>query len=152
HLVEGRGWTGELAMKAADGSEVHIWQTLTPELDEEGVLRRISSVGRDVTARLKLEAELSHQASHDSLTGLPNRSRLLELLEDHLSGPTGPARRAGDPTGPEAAVLFLDLDRFKTVNDSLGHDAGDELLREVALRISSAIRPEDTVARLGGDE
>ena len=99
---------------------------------------------RDVTARKALENELRHQAFHDGLTGLANRA----LFEEHLVQALARARRHQQPV----AVLFLDLDDFKTINDSLGHEAGDELLRAVAIRIASVVRAEDTAARLGGDE
>jgi diguanylate cyclase (GGDEF)-like protein len=99
---------------------------------------------RDVTARQALEDELRHQAFHDGLTGLANRA----LFEEHLVQALARARRHGQPV----AVLFLDLDDFKTINDSLGHEAGDALLREAAIRIASAVRADDTAARLGGDE
>jgi diguanylate cyclase (GGDEF)-like protein len=95
-------------------------------------------------ARLALEDELRHQAFHDSLTGLPNR----RLFEDRLVHALARARRRSEP----AAILFLDIDDFKTINDSLGHEAGDELLRAVAIRIAEAVRTSDTAARLGGDE
>jgi diguanylate cyclase (GGDEF)-like protein/PAS domain S-box-containing protein len=99
---------------------------------------------RDITARQALEEELRHQAFHDGLTGLANRA----LFEEHLAQALARARRHHQPV----TVLFLDLDDFKTINDSLGHEAGDELLRAVAIRIASAVRAEDTAARLGGDE
>jgi diguanylate cyclase (GGDEF)-like protein len=99
---------------------------------------------RDVTSRKALENELRHQAFHDALTGLANRA----LFEDRLAHALARARRDGQ----RLAVLFLDVDDFKTINDSLGHDAGDELLRAVALRIAGLVRAGDTAARLGGDE
>lgn len=99
----------------------------------------------DVTERRSREARLAHQATHDPLTGLPNRA----LLEDRLLQVD--ARRARGAPG-ELAVLFVDLDGFKTINDTLGHAAGDEVLREVAHRLVSTLRPGDTVARVGGDE
>jgi diguanylate cyclase (GGDEF)-like protein len=89
---------------------------------------------------------LQHDALHDALTGLPNRTLFIDRLEQALRR----ARRGGPHAN--AAVLFLDLDRFKVVNDSLGHHAGDELLQSVALRLDAALRPGDTVARMGGDE
>jgi diguanylate cyclase (GGDEF)-like protein/PAS domain S-box-containing protein len=95
----------------------------------------------DVTDRLAFEARLEHQANHDPLTGLPNRKRLADHVVDRfVAGSTG------------LACLFLDLDNFKVVNDSLGHAAGDELLVEVAGRLRAAVRPGDVVARFGGDE
>jgi diguanylate cyclase (GGDEF)-like protein len=95
--------------------------------------------------RLRAEQRLTHQAMHDALTGLPNRLHLLDRLQDALAL----AKREG---GPVFAVLFLDLDRFKLVNDSIGHAAGDRMLVEVAKRIVSMAGTEDVVARLGGDE
>ncbi len=98
-----------------------------------------------ILVRERVENKLKHEAMHDALTGLPNRNQLLATLQQTL------ARYRRDP-GQEFAVLFLDLDRFKVVNDSVGHLVGDELLKEAARRISHCIRAPDSVARLGGDE
>ncbi len=98
----------------------------------------------DITERKRMESELLHQALHDSLTGLPNRALLSDRLEQALNG----TRRQGSQLG----VIFLDVDYFKVINDSLGHSAGDELLVQAVGRISSVLRPGDTVARFGGDE
>ena len=106
---------------------------------------RIAGSLTDITARRKAQEQLIYDAHHDPLTGLPNRTLLLERLDEaiHLNQ---------RHSGANFAVLFLDLDRFKTINDSLGHRAGDRLLIEVARRLQQCTRSEDTVARLGGDE
>jgi diguanylate cyclase (GGDEF)-like protein/PAS domain S-box-containing protein len=139
---EGHSWSGELTMVRHDGVEVTVQQDLNPELDPDGEVVRVSAMGRDVTERRRIESLLTHRATHDALTGLANRTALLDALEAILGI---------EPPAP-AALLFLDLDRFKLINDRLGHDAGDELLRQVGDRIRSVTRPDDLVARLGGDE
>ncbi len=143
-LLRGEAWSGELVMRSRTGEDHHVWQTVAGEFDSTGVLVRVSAMGRDVTDRRLAEDELAHQATHDPLTGLPNRSLLLNHLELAI------ARSERDAT--LVGLLFLDLDRFKSVNDNRGHDVGDELLRQVSQRISGVLRPSDTVARLGGDE
>jgi diguanylate cyclase (GGDEF)-like protein/PAS domain S-box-containing protein len=127
----------------ADGDWRHL-ETIADIRLADPDLQGIVLSMRDVTARQALEDELRHQAFHDGLTGLANRA----LFEEHLVQGLARARRHRQPV----AVLFLDLDDFKTINDSLGHEAGDALLREAAIRIASAVRAEDTAARLGGDE
>lgn len=97
-----------------------------------------------VAQQRAMQEQLEHRAFHDGLTGLPNRSRFLQLLEESLARPA--------PADERAAVLFVDLDRFKPVNDSLGHDAGNELLIAVSNRLSGAVKQGDVVARIGGDE
>ncbi len=127
----------------ASGEWRHLEVIADNRLDDPAVEGIVLSM-RDVTSRKALEDELRHQAFHDALTGLANRA----LFEDHLVQALARARRHREPV----AVLFLDLDDFKTINDSLGHQAGDELLRAVAIRIAGVVRAHDTAARLGGDE
>jgi len=110
---------------------------------EDGGDEYFLAIVRDLTERVEAERRLRQLATHDSLTGLPNRTLLHERLQQMLDG-------CG--SGETVAVLFLDLDRFKEVNDSFGHDLGDALLCEVAARLRAVLRPEDTIARLGGDE
>jgi diguanylate cyclase (GGDEF)-like protein/PAS domain S-box-containing protein len=121
----------------------HVEASVT-DLRQDRWVRGVVLNGRDVTERIKLEEQLTHQAFHDNLTGLANRA----LFRDRLDHALARAARAND----EVAVLLVDLDGFKQVNDTLGHDAGDELLREVARRFESVVRASDTVARFGGDE
>ncbi|MHB1533450.1 MAG: putative bifunctional diguanylate cyclase/phosphodiesterase [Acidimicrobiales bacterium] len=112
----------------------------------DGTVVSWSGTVQDITERKAAEAVISFQANHDALTQLPNRARFLECLTDALDR----CRRADRPGG--VAVLFLDLDRFKWLNDSLGHAAGDRVLTELARRLVSVTRPSDTVSRFGGDE
>jgi diguanylate cyclase (GGDEF)-like protein/PAS domain S-box-containing protein len=143
-LLSGSVWSGELDMRTQDGRILRVWQNMVGELDDDGRLHAVSSVGRDVTERRREAEELTYQATHDPLTDLPNRALLLDELDDAIATAREHHRLV--------ALLFLDLDRFKVVNDSLGHDAGDELLVESARRIAAVLRPGDLVARLGGDE
>jgi diguanylate cyclase (GGDEF)-like protein/PAS domain S-box-containing protein len=114
------------------------------DLREDRRIRGVVLNARDVTERVRLEDELTRQAFHDGLTGLANRG----LFRDRLDQALARSERSREPL----AVLLVDLDGFKQVNDSLGHDAGDELLRDVARRFDALVRSNDTLARLGGDE
>jgi diguanylate cyclase (GGDEF)-like protein/PAS domain S-box-containing protein len=127
-----------------DGYEVFIEDSVAPIRDREGQVTGAVIVFRDVTATRMLEEQLTHSAEHDFLTGLPNRM----LLKDRVSQAIALAQR----NAGKAAVLFLDLDGFKHINDSLGHQIGDKLLQTVATRLSACVRAPDTVSRLGGDE
>jgi diguanylate cyclase (GGDEF)-like protein/PAS domain S-box-containing protein len=127
-----------------DRTSVDVSLTVSPVFGEDGSVVAASAIARDISDRRRLEQELIRQAMHDTLTGLPNRT----LLDDRLSQALAGAARRGVPV----AVLFLDLDQFKTVNDASGHHTGDQLLVEVAARLRAVVRPADTVARFGGDE
>jgi diguanylate cyclase (GGDEF)-like protein/PAS domain S-box-containing protein len=124
-----------------DGRALEL--TSRPQTVDDAIVGRVWSF-RDVTDRIRLEDELEYRAFHDSLTGLANKALFQDRLEHAL-------RRIG-LTGSHLAVLFIDLDDFKTVNDSLGHGEGDQLLKRVAADLSTCLRPLDTAARLGGDE
>jgi len=131
-------------LRRVDGGEVPIDQSLAPIRDSDGHFRGRVLVFRDVTERRRYEATIKRLAYRDALTGLPNRTSLW----DRLGLEVAHARR--DQT--VLALLFLDLDGFKKINDTLGHQAGDDLLREVAARLRGVLREGDTVARLAGDE
>jgi diguanylate cyclase (GGDEF)-like protein len=113
---------------------------LLDEVEVQGLVLN----SRDVTERRELKSQLRHQAFHDALTGLANRTLFLDRVEHALAR----RERSADPMN----LLLLDLDDFRTINDSLGHAAGDTLLQEVAGRLKQALRPGDTVSRLGGDD
>jgi diguanylate cyclase (GGDEF)-like protein/PAS domain S-box-containing protein len=144
-LKERKGLTNyEQCLRRKDGS--HVWVLENGNLieDAEGQPVLIEGTVIDITDRKRAEERVKHLAFHDSLTGLPNRL----LFNDRLRVAMMHAKRYRE----KLAVLFLDIDRFKVINDSLGHSIGDELLRRVAERVGGCIRQEDTIARLGGDE
>ncbi len=118
--------------------ETTWWRLQAARVDDTG---QVVVTHTDVSERARGELRLAWQATHDDLTGLPNRARLLELIEEALTDDTS-----------RPALLFLDIDGFKTVNESLGHEVGDELLRQVGARLTGQVRPGDAVGRLGGDQ
>jgi diguanylate cyclase (GGDEF)-like protein/PAS domain S-box-containing protein len=134
----------EEPLAGTDGMNRWIETIKTPIYDETGAVTGTVGIARDVTDRKRMEEEIRHMAQHDALTGLPNRRLFLDLLKVEIAQ----ARRHRT----KLAVLFLDLDRFKEINDTLGHETGDQLLKEVARRFRKTIRESDTVARIGGDE
>jgi diguanylate cyclase (GGDEF)-like protein len=127
-----------------DGSVVIVESSISLLRNEHGEVIGFNSVGRDITERKALEQRLADMATHDFLTGLPNRL----LLHDRLRMALAQAHRNKN----KLAILTLDLDRFKAVNDTYGHHVGDELLKGVGQRLTGIIRSGDTVARMGGDE
>ena len=137
-------WKGQIWNRRKDGEAFLAWQTITAVRDDKGTVLRYLSVFNDMTEVHRKDEHIRHQAFHDALTGLPNRL----LLHDRLGHAIEIARREQGLV----ALLFLDLDRFKVVNDSLGHDIGDMLLVEITGRLTAALRKSDTIARLGGDE
>ncbi len=137
-------WEGEIWDRRKNGEVYAKWLTINTIRDAHGTLKQYFSVFTDITERKKTEELIWKQANFDALTGLPNRQLMLERLEQEIKK----AQRSGHPL----ALLFIDLDRFKEVNDNLGHAKGDLLLVQAGRRIQSDVRDTDTVARLGGDE
>jgi diguanylate cyclase (GGDEF)-like protein/PAS domain S-box-containing protein len=127
-----------------DGTQMFVENSVSPLRNKEGTIIGFRAVSRDVTQRKQFEQKLAEMATHDTLTGLPNRA----LLSDRLTMGLAHTRRSGN----KLAVLMLDLDKFKIINDTLGHGAGDQLLKCVGERLTGVTRKSDTVARIGGDE
>lgn len=143
-ILRGRPWQGQMVERRADGSTYTASQVISPLLDAEGRVTHFLAIQQDVSRGAEEHARIRRLAYYDMLTGLPNRTFFLQLLAEAI------AQAAAQKRG--AALMFLDLDRFKQVNDSFGHAAGDRLLRAVAERIRACMRRSDTVGRLGGDE
>jgi diguanylate cyclase (GGDEF)-like protein/PAS domain S-box-containing protein len=135
---------GEIKYTSQLGNTAYYEYILTPIFDPDGAVEAIAGTERDITDRKSSEEAAWHRANYDHLTELPNRSLFRDRLDQQIKN--------SERTGKIAALFFIDLDNFKTANDTLGHDAGDQLLQQAASRIKSCIRQNDTVARLGGDE
>jgi diguanylate cyclase (GGDEF)-like protein/PAS domain S-box-containing protein len=143
-ISSGREWRGELCNRAKDGTEFWESASISPVFDTSGRIIHYVAVKEDITEKRLQEEHIRHLALHDALTGLPNRVLGMDRLAQAMVRATREEHKV--------ALLYLDLDGFKPINDSLGHDAGDEVLRQVADRISDSIRKVDTAARMGGDE
>jgi len=137
-------WQGEILDRRKNGEVYPKWLTISAVKDSAGVVTHYVGSHFDITERKNAEEKIKHLAFFDHLTNLPNRRLLLDRLQQALSF-SARSKRKG-------ALLFIDLDNFKTLNDTLGHNIGDMLLQQVALRLQSCVREGDTVARLGGDE
>lgn len=142
-IIEKGYWQGEIVNRRKDGSTYPEWLSITTVRDHERITHFIANFA-DITVRKAAEEKIRYLAYYDTLTDLPNR----RLLYDRLSQALSTAQRHSS----YGALLFIDLDHFKNLNDTRGHDTGDSLLQQVALRLSTTIRVGDTVARIGGDE
>jgi diguanylate cyclase (GGDEF)-like protein/PAS domain S-box-containing protein len=143
-ITRGETWCSETVERAKNGDAYTVSQTITPMLDDEGEITHFIAIHEDITAQKKTQERIAHMAHFDALTNLPNRALFFDRLGQALS--LARRNRGG------LALLFLDLDGFKQVNDTMGHHAGDLLLTGVAERLCLCVRESDTVARLGGDE
>ncbi|MCA1940551.1 MAG: PAS domain S-box protein [Caenispirillum bisanense] len=143
-MQQGRPWKGEARCRRKTGEVYWEHTSIAPVRDARGGITHYVAVKEDITRRKESEARVWQQANYDPVTALPNRV----LFQDRLAQSVTRARRRDE----RLCVMFIDLDRFKYVNDTLGHEAGDELLREVGVRLASCVRESDTVARLAGDE
>jgi diguanylate cyclase (GGDEF)-like protein/PAS domain S-box-containing protein len=137
-------WQGEIWNRRKSGEAYPVWQNISAVRDKKGHVVRYVAIASDISPVKAVQERLDRLAHHDALTDLPNRLQFMSALERALPH--------GDRTQTCLALLFIDLDHFKRVNDSLGHSAGDQLLIEVGRRLRRAVRSEDLVARLGGDE
>jgi diguanylate cyclase (GGDEF)-like protein/PAS domain S-box-containing protein len=143
-LITGNSWHGDMMNHHKNGRQYWIRFSISPVRDNAGQITHFIGIGEDITQKREQEERIRYQAQYDDLTGLPNRA----LAQDRLQQAIRLAGRSDD----KVALMFVDLDDFKKVNDTLGHDAGDVLIYEAAQRLRRVVRESDTVARLGGDE
>lgn len=137
-------WHGEVELKRFDGKELLVWLSMDAIFDETNRLENIVIMATDISELRNSRDKLEYLATHDALTGIPNRTLLFDRLEHTIASVL---RRK-----VMGAVLFIDLDNFKEINDNFGHQIGDDVLKEVAHRLKHAVRSSDTVGRFGGDE
>jgi len=143
-LLANGHWQGEVWNRHKDGHIFPVWQSITSIKDGSGRILQFVSIFNDISARKADEELIRYQANYDSLTALPNRNLFLDRINIAL--------KQAERNSNQLALLLLDLDRFKWINDTLGHKAGDIILQETAKRLKDSVRESDTVARLGGDE
>ncbi|MBS1170746.1 MAG: diguanylate cyclase/phosphodiesterase with and sensor(s) [Burkholderiaceae bacterium] len=143
-LVQNGRWQGELWNRRKNGDEYAIWFSVSALRDEKGIAQYYIGIADDITESKENQSRIEFLAYHDALTGLPNRMLANDRLEQAIAH--------AHCTRTRVAVMFLDLDDFKTINDTLGHSAGDMMLKEVATRLRQSVRDSDTVSRQGGDE
>ncbi|MGF6690123.1 diguanylate cyclase (GGDEF)-like protein/PAS domain S-box-containing protein [Metapseudomonas resinovorans] len=143
-VLSGKPWQGELLERARDGSFYRVNQVITPLLDDQGRVSQLLAIQHSFTQTDQERSRVRFEAEHDPLTRLPNRRLLFERLQQAL--------QEADQNGVPLALMFIDLDKFKPVNDAFGHAYGDKLLVAVAGRLLGGVRRSDLVARLSGDE
>ena len=143
-LLAGNIYRNVIINRKKDGNTYFEEKTITPLKNDNGEITHFISTGKDITSRMQTQEHLYHLAHHDALTNLPNRTLFMDRLTHALTRSTRENK--------QLSVLFLDLDQFKKINDTLGHNTGDKLLTLMAQRLEKSVRSEDTIARLGGDE
>ena len=143
-IASGETWRGEMCNRKRDGELYWVAVSIAPLRDEQGRINHYVELAEDITLRKQYEGQLIHQAHYDELTGLPNRI----LAMDRMMGAIARAERGAG----KVAIMFIDLDNFKHINDTLGHAVGDSLLKQAAERLCACVREADSVSRLGGDE
>ncbi len=143
-ILSGESYTNIMINRRKDGSLYYEEKTITPIRDQRGRITHFVSTAKDISERMQVQERLQHMAHHDALTDLPNRNLFLDRLQQALIRARHHKRLV--------AVMFMDLDRFKNINDTLGHNTGDQLLLQLSERLKHSVRDGDTIARFGGDE